>query len=101
MGFLPAFYRITFVPQDFPSPPGYLGYLRVPKPSCQWPVHQDFPSPPGHLGYLRVPITPGFQDLPRRLGAYGTWAYLLPLGFRISLAAWVPRVPKGTYHLWV
>ena len=34
-GFLLIFYRSTFVHQDFPSPPGYLGYLRVPKPSCQ------------------------------------------------------------------
>ena len=28
-------YRITFVHQDLPSPPGYLGYLRIPEPSCQ------------------------------------------------------------------
>ena len=34
-GFLLIFYRSTFVHQDFPSPLGYLGYLRVPKPSCQ------------------------------------------------------------------
>ena len=38
VGFLLVFYRITFVDQDLPSSPGYLGYLRVPKPrylACQ------------------------------------------------------------------
>jgi hypothetical protein len=33
--FLLRFYRIAFGGQDFPSPPGYLGYLRVPNPNCQ------------------------------------------------------------------
>ena len=27
-----SLYRITFVNRDFASPPGYLGYLTVPKP---------------------------------------------------------------------
>ncbi len=35
VGFLLTLYSSTFVGQVFPSPPGYLGYLRVPKPSCQ------------------------------------------------------------------
>ena len=34
-GFLLSLYTIAFVDQDLPSPPVYLGYLRVPKPNCQ------------------------------------------------------------------
>ena len=54
--FVFTFYRITFVHQDLPSPPGYL---RVPQPSCQEPVYQDFPSPPRYLcTYAQVPRLP-------------------------------------------
>ena len=34
-GFLLVFYRIALFVYDFPSSSGHLGYLRVPKPSCQ------------------------------------------------------------------
>ena len=74
-GFLLSLYRITFVHQDLPSPPGYL---RVPQPSCQEPVYQDFLSPPRYLcTYAQIPRLP--SPAPNNSG--------------FPVAAWVP---KGT-----